>query len=135
MPNPVGLGNNVNYIGNNYPNVGDANNIGNVGNVGNIDNVGNNVAPGLDAAGKANAIYKASVVATEIDVLITKAAASSVGSLDGFLTLKDNLQQKCDEVFGKDTKDSAAAFDNNAIRSIQNTAKQLTSSFYARITA
>ena len=83
MPNPVGLNSYVNYIGNNYINVGGANNVGNIANVGNTANVENNVAPGLDAAGKANAIYKAPVVATEIDVLITKAAASSVGSLDG----------------------------------------------------
>lgn len=80
MPNPVGLNNNSFHIGNNYPNVGNVNNVGNAGNVGTL---GINVAPELDAAGKANAIYKASVVATEIDVLITKAAASSVGSLDG----------------------------------------------------
>ena len=83
MPNPVGLNSYVNYIGNNYINVGGANNVGNIANVGNNANVENNIAPGLDAAGKANAIYKASVVATEIDVLITKAASSSVGSLDG----------------------------------------------------
>lgn len=112
MPNPVGLNSNVNYIGNNIPNVG------NVNNVGNVANVGINVAPELDAAGKANAIYKASVVATEIDVLITKAASSSVGSLDGEALEKAIAAAKLGKSTKKELQATIAGLVGNASSSM-----------------